>query len=210
MATNHLEQLIAEWYEFQGYFVRRNVNVGKRPKGGYECELDVVAFNPSKKKLIHIEPSLDADSWEHREKRFTKKFAAGRKYIPKLFDGLDVPVKIDQIAVFLFASKANKQTIGGGKITPVPELLREIIEGLGSEKSHTMLYPKTFRCCGRFNSRLSSGAKCSRTARAMASMWATEVPWPPTTLTLVWGQIAGLAWTVCRGSWVSTSRILAG
>jgi len=31
---NFLEQLAAEWYEFRGYFVRRNVRVGPRPKGG--------------------------------------------------------------------------------------------------------------------------------------------------------------------------------
>ena len=60
MAVNHLEQLVAEWYEYQGYFVRKNVLVGKRAKGGYECELDIVAFNPATKKLVHIEPSLDA------------------------------------------------------------------------------------------------------------------------------------------------------
>ena len=41
---NFLEQLVREWYEYQGYFVRQNVNVGKRAKGGYECELDIVAF----------------------------------------------------------------------------------------------------------------------------------------------------------------------
>ena len=46
MAANYLEQLVAEWLEYQGYFVRRNVLVGKRAAGGYECELDVVAFNP--------------------------------------------------------------------------------------------------------------------------------------------------------------------
>ena len=44
MAINFLEQLIAEWYEYRGYFVRRNVLVGRRLKGGYECELDIVAF----------------------------------------------------------------------------------------------------------------------------------------------------------------------
>ena len=49
MASNFLEELTAEWYEFNGYFVRRNVNVGKRPEGGYECELDVVAFHPMKR-----------------------------------------------------------------------------------------------------------------------------------------------------------------
>lgn len=47
MANNHLEQLVAEWYEHSGYFVRRNVLVGLRRNGGYECELDVVAFNGS-------------------------------------------------------------------------------------------------------------------------------------------------------------------
>lgn len=31
---NHLGQLVSEWYEFHGYFVRRNVAVGKRPIGG--------------------------------------------------------------------------------------------------------------------------------------------------------------------------------
>jgi hypothetical protein len=34
-----LEQLVAEWYEFQGYFVRRNVRVGRRLKGGHDGEL---------------------------------------------------------------------------------------------------------------------------------------------------------------------------
>jgi hypothetical protein len=57
MAGNHLEDLAAEWYQFQGFFVRRNVQVGKRLRGGYDCELDVVAFHPAERRLIHIEPS---------------------------------------------------------------------------------------------------------------------------------------------------------
>ena len=60
---NFLEQLIAEWYEYQGYYVKRNIRVGKLPKGGYEEELDIVAFHPEKNSLVHIEPSMDADSW---------------------------------------------------------------------------------------------------------------------------------------------------
>lgn len=31
---NYLESLVAEWLEYRGYFVRRNVKVGKRQKGG--------------------------------------------------------------------------------------------------------------------------------------------------------------------------------
>ena len=84
--VNFLEQLAAEWYEFNGYFVRRNVLVGRRERGGYECELDVVAFNPKERRLIQVEPSMDAHSWKKRESRFQKKFAAGRKHIPTLFE----------------------------------------------------------------------------------------------------------------------------
>ena len=75
---NHLEELVSEWLGYRGYFVRRNVLVGKRAKGGYECELDVVAFHPGLRRLVHVEPSLDAHSWKKRAARFAKKFAAGR------------------------------------------------------------------------------------------------------------------------------------
>ncbi len=75
---NFLEQLTAEWYEFRGYFVRRNIHVGPRERCGWECELDVVAFDPKRKHLIQIEPSMDADPWETRERRFRKKFEAGQ------------------------------------------------------------------------------------------------------------------------------------
>jgi len=125
--VNHLEQLIAEWYEYRGYFVRRNVHVGKLSHGGYECELDIVAFHPQEKRLIHIEPSIDGNSWKVREKRYKKKFAAGRKYIPALFEGLDVPSKIDQIAVFICGSTSTHKSIAGGTVTMVKDVLREIV-----------------------------------------------------------------------------------
>ena len=73
MAGNHLETLVAEWYEFRGYFVLRNVRVGKLPTGGYACELDIVAFHPENSHLVQVEPSLDADPWAKREERFRKK-----------------------------------------------------------------------------------------------------------------------------------------
>lgn len=123
---NHLEQLTAEWYEFRGYFVRRNVYVGKRPTGGYECELDVVAFCPKQRRLVHIEPSMDAHTWQKREDRYAKKFEAGRKYIPALFSGMDLPGEIDQIALLGFASNTNVKTLAGGRIMTSSELLSEI------------------------------------------------------------------------------------
>ena len=135
MANNFLEQLVAEWYEYKGYFVRRNVPVGRRARGGYESELDVVAFNPSLRHMVHIEPSLDAESWEKRERLFKKKFDAGRKYIPDLFDGYDLPNDIEQIAILVFASRSNHPALGGGKVLLISDLMRQIMEDLGDKKA---------------------------------------------------------------------------
>src|SRR5438270_8114137 len=116
MVANHLEQLVAEWYEYQGYYIRRNVKVGKRQRGGWEAELDIVAFHPESNRLKQIECSLDAESWAHREERYRKKFEAGRKYIPGLFKGLKVPDTIEQEAVFVFAATTNWTKLAGGTI----------------------------------------------------------------------------------------------
>ena len=132
MAHNYLEQLVAEWYEYQGYFVRRNILVGKRDKGGHECELDVVAFNPETQHLVHVEPSMDANTWAVREARYAKKFEAGRKYIPTLFKGLAPTSKIEQIALLGFASNKNVSTVGGSRVMLIPELLTEIFDRLKS------------------------------------------------------------------------------
>ena len=137
MANNFLEKLVAEWYEYRGYFVRRNVMVGKRTKGGYECELDIVAFDPVKPHLVHIEPSMDAESWEKREQSFRKKFDAGLKYGPGLFPGLDLPDEIEQIAIFAFASRVNHPTLAGRKVLLVSDLMREIMEDLSDKKIAT-------------------------------------------------------------------------
>jgi hypothetical protein len=144
MAHNFLEQLVAEWYEYQGYFIRRNMWVGKRAKGGYECELDIIAFHPETKHLVQIEPSMDAASWDEREKRYKKKFEAGEKYIPELFKGLDIPKKIEQIAVLVFASKENRDTVGGGKLILISELLKDVFTELRSRSIYSEMVSEQF------------------------------------------------------------------
>lgn len=141
---NHLEQLVAEWFEYCGYFVRRNVMVGRRAKGGYDCELDVVAFNPEHPHLVHIEPSMDAHSWEKRRLRYTKKFKIGREHIPPLFSGMDVPKEIDQVALLGFGSNANVKELGGGRVATVAELLSEITSDLKDKRVSKAAVPEQF------------------------------------------------------------------
>lgn len=142
--ANYLEQLVAEWYEYQGYFVRKNVLVGKRKKGGYEGELDVVAFHPEKFHLVHIEPSMDTYTWEVRENNYQKKFKNGKIYIPKLFAGMKIPVNIEQIALFGFIGKKHPQSIAGGKIVTIMEFLKEICYKTKNNTSGKNIIPEQF------------------------------------------------------------------
>ena len=143
MAGNHLESLVAEWYEFQGYFVRRNVQVGKRPKGGYEAELDVVGFHPERRSLVQIEPSLDADSWAMRKARYSKKFKAGREYIPQLFARMALPEEIDQIALFAYGGGRPRE-LGGGRVVFIQAFMEEIRAGIRHRKVANAAIPERF------------------------------------------------------------------
>jgi len=131
----HLEQLIYEYYDWQGYLVKHNVNVGKRKEGGYEMELDIIAFNPITNHLIHIEPSIDADSWDKREKRFKKKFQKGKEYIiSHIFKWLNKDVEIEQYAVLIVHPK-NRDKIGGGTIISIDEFVKDIQFKINNEGS---------------------------------------------------------------------------
>jgi len=144
MPANHLESLVAEWYQFSGYFVRRNIQVGTRPKGGYDCELDIVAFHPQKRVLIHVEPSLDADSWAKREHRYGKKFEAGRKHIPGLFAGIPIPDDIEQIALFVFGGAENRTQLAGGRVMFIREFMAEIRAGIKDRPVNSAAIPQEF------------------------------------------------------------------
>ena len=144
MPANHLEQLVAEWLEYTGYFVRRNAKVGKRIRGGYDGELDIVAFHPVSRRLVHYEPSTDTYSWPKREARYRKKFDAGRKHIASLFHGVTVPTAIEQYAVFLYGSGSNHKEIGGGKVVMVDALLKEMTDFLSQKRIGKEIVPEQF------------------------------------------------------------------
>lgn len=144
MSINYLEQLLAEWYEYQGFFVRRNVRVGKLAGGGYECELDIVAFHPEKRQLVHVEPSMDGDSWNNREARFRKKFNAGQKHIHGLFRGVALPTSIEQIAVFCCGSSKKHDNVAGGKVIMIWDLYREITAALSHTSTASSAVPERF------------------------------------------------------------------
>lgn len=131
---SHLENLIAEYYDWLGYLVKRNLKVGKLTHGGWEMELDVIAFHPTTTHLIHVEPSIDTHSWELREARFKKKFESGEKYMfSHVFPWLDQKTKIERIAV-LVSHPRGRDSLCGARILSVDELMLQIrqkIDGCG-------------------------------------------------------------------------------
>ncbi len=144
MQASFLEELVAEWYEYKGYLVKRNERGGKRAKGGHEGELDVVAFHPKKKHLVHIETSTDADSWATRKRRFAKKFASGRKYIPLLFPGLTLPESTEKIAIFVFGSTKTHKTVGGGNVQIAEDFILDIVREMKNTPFLTRAVPEKY------------------------------------------------------------------
>ena len=140
--SNHLEQLTAEWLEHCGYFVRQSVLVGKRDKGGFEGELDIVALNPVTRHLLHVECSLDADPWEKRETRFTAKFERGRRHVPSLFAGLHLPAHLDQVALLQFGG-GDRPELGGGRLIWVADFIAEVVQALRARRPDKAAVPST-------------------------------------------------------------------
>jgi hypothetical protein len=122
----HLESLIVEYLDWQGYLVRSNTKVGRLKHGGWEMELDVIGYNPHTKDLVHYEPSVDAHSWETREERYAKKFQSARKLIfTEIFSWLPSETPLRQIAVFPSHPK-NRNSIASGQILSIDEFVSEV------------------------------------------------------------------------------------
>jgi hypothetical protein len=143
---SHLENLLIEYYGWRGCVVRHNQKVGLRERGGWEMELDVIAYDVKEKKIFHLEPSLDAFSWAKREARFTKKFEAGRKYIPlDVFPWVPPDVKIEQVAILISAG-STRRSLAGAEVVTVDEMVARIREdvrarGIASRAAISEQYP---------------------------------------------------------------------
>ena len=121
-----LEQSVAGWFSYKGFFVRTNIKFGRRPAGGYTGEIDVAAFDPKTGNLIHIETSTDADSWAERKRRFNRKFSDAERHYKDIFDFKFRDVK--RLAIVGFSRKLSAQVDFGNRIEVVlvPQFMQEI------------------------------------------------------------------------------------
>ena len=130
---SHLEDLLFQWYDWRGFIVKRNTKVGKLGHGGWEGELDLVAYHPQTRELLHVEPSIDAHSWAMRESRFAKKFESGRKYIfTEVFPWLTSTTPLQQIAVLVSRGRHHAK-LASGDIVTVDEVVKQIKDVVGTQ-----------------------------------------------------------------------------
>ena len=140
---NFLEQLVAEWYKYKGYFVRTNVRFGKRQDGGYEGEIDVLAFNPKENTLVHLETSSDAESWDLRQEKFGKKFRKAQDYYKSIL-GFDFK-KIKKIAVVSFGRSSKNLDLGNDvEVLQIPKLMHRIKDELRKLDPRSSAVPEEF------------------------------------------------------------------
>jgi len=140
---NFLEQLVAEWYGYRGYFVRTNIHFGKRVRGGWEGEMDVVAYKPQEKTLIHLETSGDADSWNQRRERFRKKFEAAARHYEKVFDFEFERVR--KVAIVGFVRPKGSIGLGGDiELVTIPEMMIEITKEMRRLKPTNIAIPEVY------------------------------------------------------------------
>jgi hypothetical protein len=124
--ANHLETLIAQFYDWKGWVVRKNVKVGRRERGGYAGELDVVVYDPTTGNVIHYEPSTDATTWDKRAAKYARKFKMGRDHIAKeVMPWLKPGFELEQIAVF-FQVPEHRRDFQGAKAISIDELVKMI------------------------------------------------------------------------------------
>ncbi len=136
----YLQQLATEWYEYKGYFVHRDLWVGIQSDGSYECELDIVAFHPTHRHLLHIEPSLDLLSWKEKQEHFQPKFDAGRKYLHRMF-GNEPRIHLEQIAL-ISANEDVPRTIAGARVIRLSDLIKELLTALSAFPISEWLVPE--------------------------------------------------------------------
>lgn len=140
--SNYLESLAAEWYQYQGYWVHRNIRPRQHGVNHSRRELDVIALHPGRKHLVHLE--LSSGFFEEGElPRYAGKFAALHDVVPTLFPGVAGPFSLEQLAIWEVAP-SGRVTDHGFTILSLPQFLVPIRARLTASDYMTNAVPEQF------------------------------------------------------------------
>ena len=130
---NFLEQVVAEWFDLKGYFVKTNLRFGKSPGGGVRGEMDVIAFHPQTKEFVHVEASTSAASWKRQCAVIERKFNSAGQHYDDMFQFPRESTRLIAISGFGRVAPAwAKERLGESGVTleSVPEFFRKVTAGI--------------------------------------------------------------------------------
>ena len=126
---NFLEQVVAEWFNLKGYFVKTNIRFGKGSHGGVKGEMDVVAFQPQTKEFVHVEASNGAASWEKQCETIERKFKLAGQHYDDMFQFPHESTRLIAISGFgrVAPDWAKERLVESGvTLESVPEFFRKV------------------------------------------------------------------------------------
>ena len=141
---NFVEELVAEWLQYEGWLVSRNVRYGEKPKrsaGGYKGECDILAFHPKRREYLHVECSQASLSRPKLAKKFLDQFKKAKKWYPKLMPGSNG--KVGRLAVGGWSKEPAP--IGEGiEIKTIPQFVGDLCQKLEPPVPFTKILPQKF------------------------------------------------------------------
>ncbi len=125
--------------------MRTNVRARKRSAGGWDMELDVLAYQPSTQSLFHVETSGDADSWAERKKRFLeKKFVLSKSEYEEMLDSPIADIRRLAIVSWAASTKADLDWGEGVEVLTIPTFLAQITSTLKDRDFMTESVPEGY------------------------------------------------------------------
>lgn len=143
---NFIKDLVCEYYEFVGFFIRRNIPIGSSRIEG-QTTIDVLAYHYSEHILFHIEKMLDGNSWDEKIVLMSDKFGMGELYYSNYVNVNNLQIQrvtitgINEIDLEK-AKKFERET--NSKLLNIKEFMKHIKAELQKYDPFTQVIPESF------------------------------------------------------------------
>lgn len=88
-----LLQLACEYYQFMGFFIRRNLKFGEFKLSENSGEIELLAYNYKENILFHFETAQEVGTWDNKIAKLTKKFNEAELYYSDYVNTTDIQIQ---------------------------------------------------------------------------------------------------------------------
>lgn len=141
---NFLEQLAYEYYQILGYFVIKNRKIAIRAAGGWDGELDVVAIDVMRKKVVHVECGAGRKSRAETKSRLEKKFALAKQHIHQLVPWDERQFELEQVALVDSRKRRSAFRVDGAKTMTSKGFVEDCIDVVRAYIERGTVVPETY------------------------------------------------------------------